>query len=66
MIFLAAANVAGDVGVDQLRALANVHANERARPHMPEAQDTFVDAARGVTAREFDEQLWALVGGRGS
>ena len=51
---IAVANDVGDVGVDQLRCLAAVYANDRARPHMPEAQDAFVDAASGLTARDFD------------
>ena len=51
---IAAANDAGEVGVDQLRNLADLHGNVRARPHLPEAQEAMVAVAQGLTARDFE------------
>ncbi|MCU1395197.1 MAG: hypothetical protein JWM34_3625 [Ilumatobacteraceae bacterium] len=57
---VAAANAAGEIGVDQLRELSRLYANPRAREHMVAAQDTFVEMARYTTALDFEQhcQRW--------
>ncbi|MCU1394660.1 MAG: hypothetical protein JWM34_3088 [Ilumatobacteraceae bacterium] len=59
---VAAANAAGEIGADQLRELSKLYGNPRAREHMVEAQDTFVDMARHVTALDFEPHCarWLL------
>ena len=51
---IAAAFVAGDVGVDQVRLLARVYANRRVRFAMSGAQDWFLDIASSHTFPDFE------------
>ncbi|MCU1396263.1 MAG: hypothetical protein JWM34_4691 [Ilumatobacteraceae bacterium] len=59
---VAAANTAGEIGTDQLVQLSRLYANPRAREHMDEAQETFVELARHVTALDFEQHCsrWLL------
>jgi uncharacterized protein DUF222 len=50
---LAAVFAAGRVGFDQLRQVTRLHANERCRAHLPDAEPTLARSARQLTFADF-------------
>ncbi|MEO7397828.1 MAG: hypothetical protein ABIW84_04620, partial [Ilumatobacteraceae bacterium] len=52
---LAAAATAGEVGPDQIRLLARLHANDRCRPQLPGSEDLLVGYARTLTLHDFTQ-----------